>query len=106
MNHIIDHVFLPTKLPQDGEVNAHEKDIGMLTFFRETIKQFCTSSLAGHIPLGSAVWKMTRKIVKLHRKGCLDHQELTDTFNCMAEGGKSPLYVLRAIAASSFLAGV
>ncbi|KAF8420356.1 hypothetical protein EV426DRAFT_675169 [Tirmania nivea] len=93
MNHIIDHVFLPTKLPQDGKINEHEKDSAMLAFFGETIKKFCTSTLTKYIPLGPAVQKMAMNIVNLHGKGYLDHQVLTATFNHMSEGDIVPLYI-------------
>jgi len=84
INHVIDHVFLPTKLPQGGEVNEHGKDVAMLTLFCETIEKFRGSSLAEYIPLGSVVWEMARGIAKLHRKGYLDHQVLTEIFNHMS----------------------
>ena len=87
INHIIDHVFLPTKLPQDGLVNKREKDIAMLTFFCETIAQF-----SSYIPLGSVVLEIARGIIKLHSKGYLDYRVLTETFNHMSEGGKSDFY--------------
>ncbi|RPB26636.1 hypothetical protein L211DRAFT_804139 [Terfezia boudieri ATCC MYA-4762] len=93
MDYIIDHVFLPVQLPQDGEVNERGGDIAMLAFFRETIEQFCASSLTGCISLGSVIWKMARSIVKLHRKGYLDHLVLTDTLNDMSEGDIVPLYI-------------
>jgi len=68
-------------------------DVAMLTFFRDTIEKFCVSSLAEYIPLGSVVSKMTRGVVKLHRKGHLDRRVLTEMFNYMSEGGKSGFHV-------------
>jgi len=99
--HTIDHIFLPPKLPQDGDINKSENDIAMLDFVHAVLVDF-KPNLNVENPGAKMpeiridyVRQVLGKFIDLHRGGQLETGSLEREFKHMVANGIEtiPLYI-------------
>ncbi|KAF8466769.1 hypothetical protein BDZ91DRAFT_725012, partial [Kalaharituber pfeilii] len=95
LSHLIDHIFLPEKLPQDGEVNSVQNEFALLLFVKNAVEDFASSLKTEATTAQVAqVVNMMKKMVTLHNANMtLEKETLRTVFKEMKDGDIVPLYI-------------
>lgn len=97
MEHMIDHIFLPPKLPQDGEVNTAAKDLAMLDTLDDILCDVSDTTVDLATVIGetsaSTMVRVVRAMLQAHTNpasedGWLEKTTLSEVLSTMSHGGK------------------
>lgn len=93
---IINHVFLPPKLPDKADENSQEKDSALLGFIKDSAEAY-QKQLEGPYPKWESCIKMLSSMAELQSSYSLPKAILIDAIGKMCAGGNNSLHsVIRA----------
>jgi hypothetical protein len=98
LQYIIEHVFLPPKLPQSYDVETEQKDESLYKFVAEASQRFVEAlkeSPHGASPRDLQIWQqideMLRRIARTHQLHHLVKEDLESALEEMKVGGMSAI---------------
>jgi hypothetical protein len=89
LEYVVNHVFLPPKLPQDSDYDTAVKDHALLTLVLDAAKEY-QGKLAGKVE--SSRWEPMMKMLEVIRKstdrGGISSNLIADSIDGMTSGGQ------------------
>jgi hypothetical protein len=80
LTYVIDHVFLPLKLPEEHDPKSTVKDTILANYIMKASQSFCDTLKSSQDELALSTWKMLNKMLRnvshLHREDRLRKAEV------------------------------